>query len=162
MNKIQYLLAALILLNMAFIFSNSAAPAEVSNGASMEVAQMVASVAVRGYTDMSDQEKVEAAEAVNLVVRECAHGLEFASLGFLVMLFLQTDPQPGKWGFTYRRRLLLAVFFCLLYAVSDEIHQLYVEGRVCDGIDIAVDTSGAFLGALTAMLPGRGKNRAGG
>jgi VanZ family protein len=35
-----------------------------------------------------------------------------------------------------------------LYGGSDEIHQLFVEGRSADPVDWATDTVGALIGAI--------------
>ena len=41
-----------------------------------------------------------------------------------------------------------AVLFCLLYGISDELHQLFVPNRSCDFFDILVDLSGAAAGSI--------------
>lgn len=38
------------------------------------------------------------------------------------------------------------VLFCLVYGISDEFHQSFVVGRVCDWQDALADTIGGFLG----------------
>ena len=46
------------------------------------------------------------------------------------------------------RRPALAVALAALYAVSDEIHQTFVEGRVGAPLDVGIDTLGALVGVL--------------
>ena len=41
-----------------------------------------------------------------------------------------------------------AVLCASAYAVTDEIHQIFVAGRACKIQDWAIDTAGALLGAL--------------
>jgi VanZ family protein len=36
--------------------------------------------------------------------------------------------------------------FCVLYAVSDEVHQLFVPGRGAQVTDVLIDNAGAFVG----------------
>lgn len=43
--------------------------------------------------------------------------------------------------------VLVAVAAASLYAITDEVHQIFVPGRVCDVADWLVDTAGALLGA---------------
>jgi len=44
---------------------------------------------------------------------------------------------------------LVVVLFCLLYGISDELHQVFVPGRTPDILDLAADTTGAALVAVT-------------
>lgn len=46
------------------------------------------------------------------------------------------------------RLMVWAILFCLLYGISDEVHQLFVPGRTCDITDVCVDVSGATIGTL--------------
>ena len=78
------------------------------------------------------------------IVRKSAHCLEFTGLALLInfaMLFTR-----GK------RSILLSTLFASLYGVTDEIHQIFVEGRSCEFRDWAIDTFGALLGALGFII----------
>ena len=43
---------------------------------------------------------------------------------------------------------LTALPFCLLYAATDEMHQLFTDGRCGSPIDVMIDFSGAATGTL--------------
>ncbi len=45
-----------------------------------------------------------------------------------------------------------SVLFCAIYGVSDEIHQLYVEGRSFEYGDIIADALGGALGSIFFLL----------
>lgn len=109
------------------------------------------------------------------VVNVVAHFTEYLVFGMLLLLALrQTDatridgngsvPAIGAKGeFSVARRrtnpwLLLAVAVVLasLYAVTDEFHQSFVPGRMCDPADWLTDTLGAMLGAAVAAIALRG------
>ncbi|MBQ4604930.1 MAG: VanZ family protein, partial [Clostridia bacterium] len=51
-------------------------------------------------------------------------------------------------------RPFLAVVISSVYAVTDEVHQLFVEGRACQITDIIIDSIGAAAGiaVLTALI----------
>lgn len=51
--------------------------------------------------------------------------------------------------------MLAAVVIASLYGASDELHQLFVPGRLCDPADWLTDTCGAALGAAVAALLAR-------
>lgn len=74
------------------------------------------------------------------IVRKLAHFLEYTGLCLLLNL---------AWSFTRgKKQLLLSIGCASLYAITDEIHQLFVEGRSCEFRDWAIDTAGATLGAI--------------
>jgi len=44
--------------------------------------------------------------------------------------------------------MIVTLIFCFLYAVSDEVHQIFVPGRAFAVGDIIIDTLGAALGII--------------
>jgi VanZ family protein len=70
----------------------------------------------------------------DLVLRKLAHVSEYALLGLLLARAV--------------RRPALAVVLAACYAVTDEIHQTFVEGRHGAPLDVAIDTAGALVGVL--------------
>lgn len=71
-------------------------------------------------------------------LRKLAHFTEFAALGFCAtgtILF-----SKGKTGFLH------PFIPCVLYAVSDEIHQYFVPERACRIFDVFVDSCGIATG----------------
>lgn len=46
----------------------------------------------------------------------------------------------------------IAWLFCIFYAITDEIHQLFVPGRTGRLLDIGIDSSGALLGSLFLLF----------
>jgi VanZ family protein len=77
------------------------------------------------------------------VIRGTAHLIEFAVLGVLSYLFF--DEISGSRAF---RSEVVSFVFCVLYAISDEIHQYFVPGRSADLNDILIDAAGAGLGIV--------------
>ena len=68
----------------------------------------------------------------DLVLRKLAHATEYAVLGALLV---RATARPG-----------LAFGIGVLYAVSDEAHQLFVPGRHGSPIDVAIDAVGVAVG----------------
>ena len=69
------------------------------------------------------------------------HLVEYGVLGFLFYRALKVSKLAS-------RVFLLAMIFSLLYALSDEVHQLFVPGRVFDLWDLAADSLGVISVAL--------------
>lgn len=80
----------------------------------------------------------------DFIVRKLAHFLEFTGLCLLMNIALY---QTRK-----RKSFISATALTSLYAVTDEVHQLFVEGRACRVADWAIDTCGAILGTIAFSL----------
>ena len=88
------------------------------------------------------------------VVNVAAHFCEYVVLGALLSAALRvTRPEA-------RSAALVAVAIALAsaYGASDEFHQLFVPGRMCDPADWLTDTLGATLGVLLAAAAFHGKH----
>ena len=72
------------------------------------------------------------------ILRKAAHMAEYAILGALLLRALGRE--------------LPALFFGLAYAVTDEIHQHFVEGRHASPIDVAIDGVGVAIGIFVVRL----------
>ncbi len=68
------------------------------------------------------------------------HALEYGGLSLLVAtaLWLTTNTSVKKCA-------LIAVAWCVLYGVSDEVHQIWTPTRGCNPFDLMADASGAML-----------------
>ena len=80
----------------------------------------------------------------DFVVRKLAHFLEYTGLCFLfniALLYTRSKKSP-----------FLSILFTSLYAVSDEVHQIFVDGRSFQVSDILVDSCGAILGSIGTMI----------
>lgn len=79
------------------------------------------------------------------VVSSFAHFCEYTLFGALLANALRCH-------MPLRRACLVGIACASLYGASDEFHQLFVPGRMCDPIDWLVDTAGGSLGSGLAYL----------
>jgi len=68
-------------------------------------------------------------------IRKTAHALEFCGLCLLFNLALGAT--------TLKFKPLLSFILTVLYAATDEIHQIFVDGRACRFRDVLIDSGGA-------------------
>jgi VanZ family protein len=91
---------------------------------------------------------------IDTIGRKFVHLGQYALLAFLWWRALRTRVEG-------RRAALVAFVVTALYAVSDEYHQSFVEGRSGSPIDWAIDCAGAALACLwLARRPTRREARA--
>ena len=77
----------------------------------------------------------------DLLIKKLGHALGYALLGLAYFFAL---PPRLRVGY----RWLLALLMAILFALSDEFHQSFVEGRNSSLVDVLIDTVGAAV-ALT-------------
>ncbi|MBM7661670.1 VanZ family protein [Bacillus mesophilus] len=82
----------------------------------------------------------------NHIVRKNAHFFVYLVLGVLVINALDRRK---------KRSMLLAIGICILYAISDEFHQLFVPGRGAQVKDVFIDSAGACIGIVVYNLISR-------
>ena len=123
--KIIKVLLVIIWMIIIFCFSNDPAPksSKLSDGFIKKTISKV----------IKDDSK-ETVEKLTKPVRKCAHFFLYFVLGILV------------FNCYNEKELLYALIICLLYSISDEIHQIFIVGRSCELFDIFIDTIGSFFG----------------
>lgn len=159
---LKKLVVLLLVLWMGVIFYNTSANGVVSNQRSMTVlnkvralyhkaepapegkSQSITSTAknLNTNSNTNKNEKVQSSriEKLNLIIRKNAHAFEYIVLALLTCSVFFINKFRGKGVIVY------VLFICLLYAVSDEFHQLFVPGRTSLVSDVMIDFSGALVG----------------
>ena len=148
-------LVALILW-CTFIFYMSACVAQDSDALSLGFAGRFLHLVVPGFSDMSAADQLALAKSINHPVRKLAHFTEYLVLGILAVNALrlhvgssERNPKDGTAAFSQNLLIpTLSWAFCILYAASDEFHQLFVPGRAGLITDVCIDSAGALLGIL--------------
>ena len=141
--KTLYWLPVLAIMITVFYFSSQ--DATTSSETSSGFSEFLAEIISPDYESKSKAYQKELLENCQFVVRKSAHFSIYALMGFLSFnAFRQHKRVPKKQ--------LLAAVLCMLYSVSDEIHQTFVPGRSCELRDIVIDTCGAVTGILFLSL----------
>lgn len=137
---------------MAVIFSFSAKPADESESQSLRAGKIVCSIFVPGYDNMSEQEQIFMAESIDYPVRKAAHATEYAILAGLMLGIVVTSSINWK-------HLLEVVIVAVVYASTDEFHQLFVPGRSGRFMDVLIDATGALAGVVFIFIVYRLNNK---
>ena len=80
-------------------------------------------------------------------IRQLAHFTLYFLLGI-------TTNNAINNGFNFSKPLAYGISgcVCILYAITDEIHQYFVPGRSCRLIDIGIDTLGTLADILLVFI----------
>ena len=122
---------------MAVIFLLSSEPSGTSSGRSQVIVDAIQSLHVGASEDL-----------LTFLTRKAAHITAYFILGLLVYGAVRT------FSVTARRAVLIAVACVLTYAVSDEIHQLFISGRSGEVRDVLIDTTAGTVSICLAYCIG--------
>jgi len=128
---------------MVMIFWFSAQEGEDSARLSAGLTQWLLSKLMPGYNDLPDDMKLAALQRFGFWVRKAAHFTEYALLGAALTAHLH---------YVIARKIPLCAWgITTLYAMTDELHQMFVGGRGPAVRDVCIDSAGALTGALVGM-----------
>ena len=145
----RIILIVFIALTVGFILFNSTRTGEQSASTSQSLSESIAQIVIPNFNDLQEPVRTETVTKVHVTVRNLAHAFEFALLGFFVALLLMT------FRFNYGRYLMPAVltlFLCFTVAVCDEFLQGRVSGRASEIFDVYMDSLGALIAIVGAMI----------
>ena len=120
---------------MAFIFIQSALTADLSLQQSDGIVKWLATLF---HADVA---------TLSFIVRKCAHFLEYLLLGISLLLTTRE-----LFLLNLRKSGIIAFAFGFFYAVTDELHQILVEGRSGEVRDVLIDGAGVLLGVLITCI----------
>lgn len=133
-NKRKAIYWCLLIIWMSIIFLMSNQPAEISDGHSRLVVQILMLIGI----DINSA----AADLANFIVRKIAHFTEYMILAFLIFNVLEFYCKDRK------KLILFSIVISFIYASSDEIHQYFIPGRECAFRDVVIDTCGAITSII--------------
>ncbi len=154
----------LIIINCITIFHFSNQVADTSSASSGRVVNLVMKVLPQ-FKNMEEHEKEHIAnEVLQPIVRKLAHFSIYTLLGFLTINYALTCEKQNslydankQCSFIQLKRvrcksILYSQLFGTLYAISDEIHQLFIAGRSCEIRDVCIDSLGVITGIIIALI----------
>ncbi len=120
-----------MLVVMIIIYRFSAGTGEESGSLSLSIAEWVSNT----FSNIGISIEPE---TLHLPIRKLAHMTEYAILAITAM-----------WAFYgIKKRYVIAFVVSVFYAMTDECHQFFVDGRAASVVDVMIDSVGAFLGLV--------------
>ena len=144
-NMKKGLLVAYILLlawmSLIFWFSNQKAVASdnLSGGPIKSVITFVYKIIGK---EINENEINKIVDTLNTPVRKTGHFIEYLILGILVINVI------SKYQLDKRTIIIISILIMIIYACSDEVHQLFIEGRSGEIKDVLLDSIGGTTGIL--------------
>ena len=120
---------------MGLIFYLSAQPGSISGQLSGGITDKV----IRLVAAIFPQLQIDT-EVFHYFVRKNAHFIAYMSLALFVLNAIRRS------GVYRIRGCIVAFVICVLYAIGDEVHQIFVPGRSGQVTDVIIDSIGALTG----------------
>lgn len=130
---LRVIILLLIILWMLAVFGFSNQNGEQSSNLSREIARKIVKM----------EEQIDLIEPY---IRKLAHLSEYALGGMLFLGMALTFQISDK------KRMLYSFLIGIEYAIIDEVHQLFIDGRAGKVTDVLIDSVGVALGICTLMF----------
>ena len=117
---------------MFVIFLMSSEIAGTSSARSDEIVRTIQSIGVNAPADL-----------LTFLVRKAAHISAYFVLGILIYSLLK------EYRLHIKHLIIASIALAMLYACTDELHQMFVPGRSGEVRDVLIDTAGAAAGVGT-------------
>lgn len=148
LKRVVAYLFTLVVMTSIFVFS--AQPAKKSDKVSKTITKKIVDVVTKNK-NISPKKKNDIVKKWDKYTRKASHFSLYLLLG--VSVFISTSLTFIKKGKHYiLKNAVYSFLFCIFYAVTDEIHQLFVPGRSGELLDILIDSSGSLSGILIICL----------
>lgn len=141
MNKKKIVSWLLVIIWLLVIFFFSSQNGESSSGLSNGFLAMIENITKLPLNN----------DAFRFIIRKVAHFTEYFILGVFVLNLIKCYRKLSK------KEIIISVFLCFVYAVTDEFHQMFVGGRSPQSLDVLIDTTGSIVGSLLFYIFGKRK-----
>lgn len=142
MNKKRLIFGFLTFIWCLVIFSFSNATGNSSGSLSLKITHFVLSLFFPSFYELDILIQTNILEIMHLLIRKLAHMSEYAILYFFIYQYIST------YQLILIKTYIYPLVFSVFYAMFDEFHQLFIDGRAGSIVDIGIDS----LGALCMLL----------
>ena len=137
MQRIVFAILTIATFVIIFIFSSQ--NGEKSGSTSREFIKKIIEI-FQIDKNLSENEKENLIENSQFIIRKLAHFTIYTIAGVNIYGFFNTYDMKRK------NKILVALFVGIVYAISDEVHQMFSGGRTPAVRDVAIDSCGVLFG----------------
>lgn len=144
-NVIKMILIVLLVSLFGVIFGFSNQDGEKSTSVSRGITEKVTEH-IEEIQKLEGPQKENALLRIEAVIRKIAHFSLYTLVGILVMGLMQT------YNLEKNNKILCTLGIGIIYAISDEVHQIFIPERTAKVSDVMIDSSGVLLGIGIVLL----------
>ena len=143
--KIKFILVITWMI-VIFMFSN-----QVATDSTKLTKQITSDVIDVIDKEITTETREEIQQSIFVPLRKSAHFFVYFVLGMLIYTLLKEYMPKYKFR--------LSIVLVVLYAITDEFHQMFIPGRSASYIDVLIDTAGGLTGASVMAIRYKIKHR---
>ena len=138
-NIIRAILLTMLIETFVIIFGFSSQNGETSGSLSRKVTEFIVEANIFNKNLTEEQKEIQI-QNLHPKIRKLAHFSIYTLVGILLMSLCMTYKIKNS------KRITISLILGIIYATTDEIHQLFIKGRSGNIIDVLIDTSGVLFG----------------
>ena len=136
------LLFVIIWMIIVFCFSNEAG--EKSSNTSGIFTHKIVTI-LTSYTNGDERTKINMEERLEPIIRKLAHYTLYTIGGMVILNYINT------YNVETKKKIITSIIIGSVYSATDEVHQIFMEGRSASIIDIGIDTLGVLTGVCVFL-----------
>lgn len=140
-NILRIIFLILIIINSLIIFGFSSQNGEESSNLSKMIITKIANI-----LNVKEENKTIFLDLGEKFIRKLAHFSIYTLLGIWSISFLYT------FNIKLKYQVIITSVWGFLYALTDEFHQMFSNGRHASIDDVIIDTLGVIFGLLLVLL----------
>lgn len=144
-NIIRGILIVLLILTFFQIFCFSNQNGEQSSGISRKVTTAITKN-VKKIQQLEENKKQEVLAKTEKVIRKLAHFSIYTIVGILLMALMST------YKIKKMNQVAISLITGILYASTDEIHQMFIPERTALITDVLIDSLGVSVGIVLVIF----------
>ena len=144
-NILRAILIFLLIILFIRIFNFSSQDGETSGNLSREVTETITKN-IKAIQRLEKSKKEIVLDKIEHFIRKLAHFSLYMSAGILTMCLMLTYKMELK------KKIEISLIVNVIYAISDEIHQIFVPDRAAMIQDVGVDTFGIIIGITIVII----------
>ena len=102
--------------------------------------------AILNFFNVLEGKTLEQQSAIETIIRKLAHYSIYALGGILILLHV------NLYKIKTNKKVIISWLIGTVYAITDEIHQLFVPGRSGEIRDVCLDSLGVITGIVIMLL----------
>lgn len=144
-NILRCILIILLMFMFTTIFGFSNQDGEKSSNLSREITETVTKN-IKTIQNLEKSKKEIVLSKIEHIIRKLAHFSLYMIVGILMMSLMST------YKLTNLQRTKISLIVGALYAISDEIHQIFIPDRTAMITDVLIDCCGVVVGIGVVVL----------
>lgn len=135
--RIFYAILVIMWMILVFVFSNQ------NGDESQSTSDIITDRIVQVVTKINSNIEYEnVKDTISFIIRKIAHFSIYFIGGILIFNFINTFSIKAKYA------ILTSIAISVLYAISDELHQLFISERSGQIRDVLIDSAGAIIAII--------------